>query len=57
MGSLDGLHDFEVNDTSDHVAWLVEGALSLQLDLSLGELTPFVGEEKHTLLFNYKIVE
>ncbi len=44
---FDGLHDLNVNDTFDHVAGLVEGALGLQLDLALGEIAPGIGEEKH----------
>lgn len=44
---FDGLHDLNVNDTFDHVAGLVEGALGLQLDLALGERASGIGEEKH----------
>ena len=46
VGGHDRLHDLEVDDTLDGVAWLVEGELRLQLDLSLGETGSGIFEEK-----------
>ena len=46
VGGHDRLHDLEVDDTLYGVAWLVEGVLRLQLDLSLGETGSGIFEEK-----------
>ena len=47
MGSSYGCHDLNVDDACNLVSWLVEGILSLELDFALGELAPFILEEKH----------
>jgi hypothetical protein len=46
VGSVAWLHDFEVDQTSDLVAWFVEGVGGLELNLTLGERTSGVREEK-----------
>ena len=51
---LNSFHDLHVDNTIDSVAWLIEGVLRLELDLTLGEFTPTVGEEQghvNTLIF------
>ena len=47
MRRMDRLHDLHVEHAGHLVARLVEGVLSLQLDLALGELTPLILEEEH----------
>ena len=42
VGCCNSLHNLEVDDTGDGVARLVEGVLGLELNLALGELTPFI---------------
>ena len=42
MRALESLLDVDIDHTVDHIAWLIEGELSLQLNLALGEFASFV---------------
>ena len=42
VGSLNRLHNLEINDTLDCVSWLIERISRLKLDFALGELAPLI---------------
>ena len=46
VGAGNSLHDFDVDETTDSVAWLIEGMVGLHLDLALREVAAFVVEEE-----------
>lgn len=47
MAGMNLMVDLHVDLTSDGVAGLIEGELSLELDFAVLEVAPLVGEEKH----------